>query len=321
VAALALVFVGTVTALYARERHALTWRLPRLPDGVSYVEETRTPDTYARDGYLELVSAVRAPTTPDHAARINVFLKLPAASRIRVIDQPSGYTLAMPAGAVALRVESAGNGDIDSPPSASWRVLDVRGTWFHEQGESFLVERPTVPMGAELLGLRWSRSASQAEPTRALGDLVRGGLVASSGRPDAAAAHLEALNDCSGCHVHGRKARTRTTEPGVVNRGADASGLFQPMSVLQDEVPIETYRPTDANAGRPFLTRMCGDHRATTDRCQDGSVMTARLDVGAGMRAHDPHTMRVCASRLALAGMLDHVNAAIGAAVEECTRR
>ena len=318
---LALVFIGTVSVLFARGHLKGADDPPALPEDVSYVRERRTPDSYTKEGYVELVGPARPPTSPDHSVRINVFLKLPEGARIRVAEIGSAdFTLTMPTGAVAVRVESAGTGDIDAPPSSSWRILDVRGTTFGDRGEQFVVLRPAAKVYGELLGVTWPRGAEQAGPTRALGALVRLGFIGNeTGDRAAAAAHLESLNGCASCHAPLRAPRTRMTEAGVVNRGTDSSGLFQVKSVLQDEQPLETYRPTDANVGRPFTTRRCGGNATAAVRCDDGSIMTARLDVRAGVRAHDPHTLRVCASRIRLVERLERpLPAAVSDALTEC---
>ncbi len=321
VGVLALVFIGTVSVLFARGRLQVAHDPPVLPEGVSYVHERRTPDSYTNDGYVELVGPVRPPTSPDRGVRINVFLKLPDGARIHVTEVGAAdFTLTLPIGAVAMRVESAGTGDIDAPPSPSWRILDVRGTTFGDRDEQFVVLRPAAKGEGELLGVTWPRAAEQTGPTRALGDLVRLGFVGNgTGDRAAAAAHLESLNGCAGCHAHLRAPRSRISDPGVVNRGADASGLFQVKSVLQDEQPLETYRPTDANIGRPFMTRRCGDIATAAGRCDDATIMTARLDVRAGMRARDPYTLRVCASRIKLGERLERpLPAPVTEALAEC---
>ena len=97
------------------------------------------------------------------------------------------------------------------------------------------------------------------------------------------------------------------SDSGIVNRAADGSGFFQLSSVLRDRLPFETYRPRDANAGDPYIARFCGSARvsASVVRCPDGSVLEGELDIRTALLDRDPHAVRVCQSRRAVAAHLD----------------
>jgi hypothetical protein len=310
------VAVGVVVA--AAVLHAWTRRpsppapaaLPALPPGARFEETTRTAEDWRREGYLEMVSPLRPPSSEDGRTRIAVFVRFPPGSRARTVEARSGVTLDLPEGARADRLELDGDGPADAAPSPAWRVLDVRGITFAASGQRLRVLRPKRDEGHDLFGLDWPRGDAQAAATAALGELVLRGIVAGPSQPDArtrAAAHLRGLNDCPSCHAPQRARRRTIHDPGVVNRGTDAAGFFQLTSILRDRQPFETYRPRDMNRGDPLVARFCGAERvdATTTRCPDGTVLEGQLDVRAGLRRGDLHTQRVCESRRALSGHLD----------------
>jgi hypothetical protein len=291
----------------ARVSHAA---LPALPKGARYLSHTRGADSWLREGYVEMVNPIRPPSSEDGRTRISVYVRIPGEARIRVVKQGETGSLALPEGARAERVEFYGDGDRDAAPSASWRVLDVRGISFERQGQRLRVLRPTASGGNALLGIEWNRGEQHDAATTALGDLVLRGLVAAPALPaqrKRAAAHLRGLNGCPTCHVPQQPGRRSQRDPGIVNRGTDASGLFQVTSIMHDRLPFETYRPRDTNVGDPLITRFCGEARvdAATTRCPDGSILEGELNVRDGMQRGDLHTRRVCESRRALAQHLD----------------
>jgi hypothetical protein len=307
---------------------------PRPPVRATTVAD---PSRYWRDaGFVEMVPPVRPPTSDDGALHIVVYLKLPDGRRVeaRAGKAPDRMVLAYPPGTVADRVEYVGRGPFDGPPSGDWWPADVRGTTLGAAHEDFHVYRPTRPRSdAPLVGLDWpgGDDTAQTEATRALGALIeRGVALGPSSASDRAeqAAHVRAINGCDGCHVAERPARTRDTDPGVVNRGTDGSGFFQVSTVLEDRAPLETYRPRNANAGDRFMRFVCGEDEtpAIADRgmrgrvrCPGGDVPIGVLDVRAALDAGDPHATRMCASRLWLFSHLDAVaQAGFHAAAAEC---
>lgn len=282
--------------------------------------EIAAPGTYwAREGFVEMTAPIRPPTTTDGSAHIVVYIKIPKDKRITIRRSSGRPLLAFPTGTTADRVEYVGKGGIDDPPDPSWLAADVRGLRIQEVGEEFHALRPTGSSpSARLRGIAWPRddARAQEEATRALGDLVVKGLVLSpSTAPERAknAAHLRSINDCADCHRHGRPPRLHVDEPGVVNRGTDASGFFHVATVLDDRAPLETYRPRDANRSDPFVRYECdgrpAEVHASDDvgavRCKDGKIPVGILDVGGALRARDPHALRVCGSRRHLYEHLD----------------
>ncbi len=283
--------------------------LPVLVDGIAYQSSQWTADDWRREGYVEMVSPIRPPSSDDGRIRIAVYIRMPPGSRMRTRRGEGAETLEVPVGTRADRVEFQGDGSRDAIPSSTWRVLDVRGISFAPSQHEFRVLRPKVTGGHELFGIRWPRGEERAA-TAALGELVLGGFVAGPMRlaeRERAAAHLRGLNDCPSCHTPDRRGRQTERDPGVVNRGADASGLFQVASILRDRLPFETYRPRDSNRGDPYITRMCGGAPVedSLDRCPGGAILEGELNVRAAMKNEDPHAQRVCASRRALAQYWD----------------
>jgi hypothetical protein len=284
--------------------------LPVLPVGMTYQSLHRTVADWTKEGYVEMVGPLRPPTSEDGRARILVFVRWPDGAMSRAVEDGAGWSLALPFGARADRVELDGEGEIDAPPTPAWRVLDVRGTSFTEAGERFRVLRPRSNTGDELFGLEWPRGDAQAAATDILGQLVMARAVAAPNADDArtrAAAHLRGLNACPSCHVPSSQPRRSEREARVVNRGTDASGLFQVTSILRDRLPFETYRPRDANHGDPFVRRYCGDllQEDSVTRCPNGALLEGERDVVAGLRMGDAYTVRLCASRRDLARHLE----------------
>jgi hypothetical protein len=311
--------VRVVQGLIAR-REVPAHAPPRPP----VVEATldRPASYWSREGFVLMEGPVRPPTSEDGRERIVVYLKLPAAGvvKTRLVDMDPHHALEYPIGTIADRVEYWGDGSIDTPPQPGWRVADVRGTTLGADGEVFHVYRPTsASVETPLLGIAWPRGddAAQEEATRALGELLENGHTVAP-RSATARAHavrsLRALNECAACHTPLRSPRTSLRAPSLVNRGTDASGFFQVSTVLSDRAPLETYRPSNPNAGDPFLRFACGssDAPAIVDRgrlgkatCPGGEVPVGILDVRAALQANDPHALRLCASRRFLYEHLD----------------
>ena len=269
---------------------------------------------WRRGGFVEMVGPVRPPTSEDGSVRIVVMLRLPNGGEIATVDGPDGQpTLRFPAGTRADRIEYAGDGPLDAPPGPAWRALDVRSTTLDDHGGSLRVLRPagTAP-DAPLVGVRWPGGDAQGQKaaTSALGALVESGAVlgpASTAERRRAAAGLKAINDCASCHM---PLRAPGGAGSLVGRGTDASGFYQPATVLRDRAPLETYRPRDANRGDRFVRFVCGPSARPArlepePRCDGGERVDGILDVRTALASADAHATRLCASRRHLFAHLD----------------
>jgi hypothetical protein len=322
IVAVALVVASAAFAIARRSAPAES-ALPRLPDGVRYETSSRRADDWRREGYVEMVSPIRPPTSDDGRVKIAVFVRWPTQALIRAVQRDGEWTLVVPDGTEADRVELLADDPGDAEATDSWRVLDVRGITFEAAGQRLRVLRPRDVGGRDLLGITWSRER-QGAATALLGALVLGRNVAAPAEASArerAAAHVRSLNDCPSCHTPYAGGRHRRGDPGVVNRAADGSGLIQLSSVLRDRLPFETYRPRDANAGDPYIARFCGSVRVDSSvlRCLDGSVLEGELDIRTALVHRDPHALRVCESRRQLGAHLDDAGRnAFRASLAEC---
>jgi hypothetical protein len=281
--------------------------LPPPSRGLSYLDSAWNAESWHREGYLAMVSPIRPPSSEDGRIRIVVYLSLPVGGVLRAVQHGDQWGLQVPEGTRADRVELLGGGDRDAAVTAAWQVLDVRGIEFTASGEHMRVLRPKP--GGALFGLGWPRG-EQAAATDILGQLVLQSAVSAPTDPkerERAAAKLQGINDCVGCHVPFAPGRRQTSDPGIVSRGTDASGMFQVTSVLRDRLPFEKYRPKDMNEGDPFITRYCEARQVSSEAkvCPGGEVLEGALDVRAGLQAKDPHTEQVCATRLSLRERLD----------------
>jgi hypothetical protein len=298
--------IGAAAFAYGRRKEGQELPFPTLPKGIRKVARGPSAEQWIHEGYIEMVSPVRPPSSLDGKTRIVVYTRFPKAGLIRAVPglAQGTWTLAVPDGTESDRVELYGEGEDDTEVSnGSFRVLDVRGITFQQSGQEMHVLRPAA---ASLLGLAWERGPLEARATELLAELVRNAvLTAPNAQVDRekAAMHLSALNNCQTCHVPQHAARTREGEPGIVNRGTDASGLFQHASILQERLPFERYRPRDMNISDSFMTRLCGETVAPVgaQTCTDGSVLEGKLEIKAALAAGNLHAKRVCASRRALA--------------------
>jgi hypothetical protein len=261
------------------------------------------------DGMTAMTSPIRVPQAVGARDRTEVWLRVPGDARITALwlgDQRR-HALRFPTGTIAARVESW-DGDI----------ADVRGTQLDEQQqERFFVLRPS---SHGLTGVAWVRGRAHAQE-RATARL------AALAPDDRTAGHLARQNDCASCHMHGRAANERPNEHGSLNRATDASGFFGVGTVLEDEAPLENYRPIDPNVDDPYVELRCGDAAAETIsrpgerrvRCVNGLVPRARYDFKRALVAGDAHARSVCASRRALFAWTDRAaHDAFAAAFAEC---
>jgi hypothetical protein len=274
-------------------------------EGVKAVEGFRT------DGMVAMNAPIRLPRTPSGRDETVVWLRLPEGAHATAewLDDQGRYALRFPAGTMAARVESW-----------SGVVADVRGTRLEPEGrERFFVLRPSRS-GSGLTGIEWSRGRRDAQ-RRATARL------AALAPDEPAARHLARQNECASCHAHARAANARPNEHGALNRATDANGFFAIESVLEDEAPLESYRPVDPNVGDPYVEVRCGDAAAevvsgpgeSRPRCRDARVPHARYDLARALAAGDPHATEVCDSRRALFAWADSsARAAFAGAFGEC---
>jgi hypothetical protein len=302
-------------------------RAPVAPPAAPFT--IAAPATFwERAGFAQMVAPVRPPSTSDGHAHIVVFIKIPDQARIQTrLDDTGRAHLRYPAGTRADRVEYLSPAGRDAAPDASWQVADVRGTTIENADARpayFHVARPSSRVvGADLWGVRWPAGDPEAQTiaTEALGAMVLSGEVLGPPTEPArrrSAAHLRGLNDCAGCHQIARPPRRFVDDPALVNRGTDDAGFFHVSTVLDDEAPLETYRPRDQNLDDPFLAYRCGDRplvRPTGGAAADGAHLrcpdddrhlpVARLDLPAALAAKDAHAEAVCRSRRFLYDRLD----------------
>lgn len=285
---------------------------PVLPPDMTWIVTSDDPLQWRVNGFTELTTVVRPPTSATGTAHIVVVLKLPPGQRIS-----DGLP---PPGSIAARVEYAGPAhDPDAEVATRWRVLDVRQFDWRADGRACTVLRPDGD--GHLVGVRWTCGATDdARAGQLLADWFRDGHFAgprSSAGRERAARHIVQINGCTGCHQP-RRAEDRSVTA-LVQRGTDAGGLFSVDSVFRDEDPVERYRPDDSNRGDPWLRPVCPDSELdlVAGRCRDGRRPRLRLDLAGGLSAGAAHVAQLCASRRRLAELVTP-SAAIRAAVAAC---
>lgn len=271
---------------------------PSVPADMRLVESPPDPLQWQAQGFIELTTPIRPPTTSDETARIVVYLRI-----------PDGVSLSedhVPDGTLAARVEYATPTlTPDAPVARDWRVLDVRAFAWRADGRECSVLRPAV--SGHLAGVAWPCSdANDVRAAAVLASLVRSGRLGprSAAARARMASHLGRINGCTHCHTPSR-GEDRT--PGVlVQRGTDAAGLFSLRSVFRDEDVAERYRPVDSNRHDPFVTRQCPDSGLAPDgeHCADGRWPRLRFDLARSLAAGTPHANQVCATRRALSARM-----------------
>jgi hypothetical protein len=199
-------------------------------------------------------------------------------------------------------------------------VVDVRGTLIDDGGgQRFHCLRPVSgEPDAPLLGWSWAAGdeRARAEASRRVMDLAAR-AASPVGAPPLSGEALEALgrlNDCAHCHIPNHQSETSIMKAPFPRRATDASGFYVPLSVLHDEVPLAATRPLDLNVADPYVSVRCADGPARLVRDDDGwiwyrcpgeDVPVGRRDVGAGLAAGDPYTLRVCRARRYLYERMD----------------
>ncbi|MBP9088392.1 MAG: hypothetical protein KBG15_19885 [Kofleriaceae bacterium] len=280
---------------------------PVLPVDMHWVTAPHDPLQWRKQGFLELTTAVRPPTSANTTAHIVVVMKVPDDSQLHLRTAATAPSFQLPVGAQLARIEYVGIAHApDAPADATWRVLDVRQFEWRSDGMDCTVLRPDGD--GRLVGLRWPCSvANDARAGGLLATFVREHRFAaprSSAGRDRAAQHVAQINGCIACHQPNRPEDRRASA--LVQRGTDAAGLFSLRSVFRNEDPIERYRPVDTNLGDPWMTATCPDseYDPITTNCRNGLRPLLRLDVAKGMQATAPHVLALCATRQRLAALL-----------------
>jgi len=288
------------------------------------VAAIEAPDDVAAfaDRAIELTPPIQAPISEDGLSRIVVFLELPRGTELAASQHEGTWSLVVPPGALASRVEARAD---DAAGRAERRVLDVRQTAFGEPGsQRFRLLRPQ--RGGGLTGISWLRGeASERQATDAIHRLFDADVLEAPRDPTARAeaeARLARLNDCPSCHGAWRAEDRR---PGtLVQRATDAQGLYFLTAVLSDTGPFERYRARNPSAEDPFVHVRCegADVPRRTKACADGTRPLGWFDLRGALAAGDAHAARVCASRRALAERMSAAaRRAFAAVLEECAVR
>lgn len=268
--------------------------------------------------WIELTPAIRTPHTLARNDLTKIFVRLPTGAEITLADPADRRSLRVPSGTEIDRVEFR-------RVRSAMQVVDVRGTRFEYGRETFRAYRPFgVEQTDRLFGVEWSRG-NDAEASQAIASMRTAmehglGFVPEGAGRHRIIARYERLMQCAGCHQQERPERRFGPSEGP-RRATDASGLYTLLATLENDARVETYRPVDANDGRP-ITRTCEDGSQPSPRCDDGSAPRARLDVRAGVEARDPSTVALCASRRSLAPFLSReVRIAYATELAECEAR
>lgn len=268
--------------------------------------------------WIELTPAIRTPHTQARNDRTKIFVRLPRGAEITLAVLADRRSLRVPSGTEIDRVEFR-------RVRSAMKVVDVRGTRFEHGRETFRAYRPIgVEEVDRLFGVEWSRGddaqASQAIASMRMAMEHGFGFVPRGAERHRVIARYERLMQCAGCHQQERPERRFGPSEGP-RRATDASGLYTLLATLENDARVETYRPVDANDGRP-VTRTCEDGSVPSPRCDDGSAPRARLDVHAGIESRDPSTLALCASRRSLAPFLSQeVRLAYAPELAECEAR
>jgi hypothetical protein len=302
-------------------RQEKPWTMPKAPVGTSPIEIAK-PNTYwtAENGFVEMVSPIRLPVSRRENSRIQIFLRLPKGTLLESEGDPNGdgQTLNYPAGTVADRVESLQS---RNQSETYWTVADVRGAEVLEEGQLFHVYRPVVA-GADkpLFGYAWrkaDRVANQAaHETIGIAMSTQGAGFARPQKSKKLPKRIQAfknLSGCADCHQLNRVPRQRADEA-TPFRGSDAGGFFGIRTVLENEGPIESYRPRDVNHVSPYISIKCpqdiaaekiSDEKGSVRfTCPDHGIPRAVFDMITARKNGDLHAEKVCRSRQYLHGHL-----------------
>jgi hypothetical protein len=288
-------------------RNSIVWILAALvlaacsgqdapPDGTEWLEGGEEH----WNGWIELVPAIRTPQFADGRDHTRVYLRLPRGAALTLADPRDPASIVVPEGAELDRVER--HAWLDAHGVRVERVVDVRGTRFHDGGEELHVFRPVSAEDLRLFGMRWERVGHAPDPVLAtMRSAMRNGhglTGTSPARRGAAIARFSSLLACEGCHT----PRTPPRLDGLdtwPRRPTDGSGLYSLLATLSDRSVLETYRPRNDHAADPFVETSCA---AGSESC---ATREARLAVAHALEAGDGHARAVCDSRRALAARSD----------------
>lgn len=292
-----------------------------LPEGLTPLPGGK--NHWNNNGFVEMEPPIRLPVDADETFQTTILLKLPAGRglSVRRAESHERHVLVYPAGTVADRMEKARRkrgGPHDT-------IADVRGTQVLDNQEVFHVYRPLSPGDTDILfQANWLRSIddTSAAPARAairqamnqgLG-IAFASIVSDDARRAQAIARFDSLMRCASCHQHERAPLPANSQAGVARRGTDASGFFTIQTVLEDQAPLELYRPRDPNSADPFVRYLCdgapttqllGPRGTTEVRCPSGAVPTLFYDLPAALAARDARAERICRARLYLGEHMD----------------
>jgi len=298
------------------------------PMGVDSLLDSAAFGPWREAGFVVLTPPISLPG--DAAGRFHTAILIALPSDAVIDGGPGG--LRWPEGARLDRIEWL---EEDGQP----RIADVRATELVRVDgnliERFHALRPSgLGIDAPLAGGSYLRGdeAGRLALGRGFAALAeRGGVFLAAERGSRAAFRASSLlrlhetHRCAGCHAHD-EAEADPHGERWLRRGTDAMGFYVPRYLMQDDAPMERYRPVDRSAENDFVRVACGGEAVDRERdpssamrCPDGSAPRLSLDVSAGMRADDPHTMQVCASRRWLAARLSEAaRAPHELAIAEC---
>ncbi|HEX5436473.1 MAG TPA: hypothetical protein VFW98_04905 [Gemmatimonadaceae bacterium] len=271
----------------------------RIPNTLSY---------WPQHGFVQMEPPVRLPTTKSIHEYVMVWLRIPAGEKIGVrwLPDQKRYTLTFPPGTVADRIDGGQNAK-----QAMFTVngiADVRGATIAADGRVWWHVYEPVPGKSSkwLMGDAWLRSGPAGD------DLAADSLLKLyyPGAPTKAKqemAEFRRLNQCGACHQTNRPIpKTTASKYGFATPETDATGFFQPITVLTDPMTLVNDRPWDLNVDDPYITVWCGTHKAklhtkgNSERwysCTDHRVPVGKLEMAAALKHKDPHARKVCASR------------------------
>jgi hypothetical protein len=301
---LAPIILATVASCVPAETPAHSSAPPPIDADLRPMTIRDPADHWEREGFVELVPAVRLPTTKDGDDRIRVLARLPEGAKIRVdwLAAQERHTVGLPAGAVVDRVESWAYDE----PSGALRetVVDVRGVQMTDDGPRYHVLRPASDApNAPLLGWSWPAAdvSAHEEATVRLAAFLRGRPAPGHHAPldEDAITQVIADNDCGSCHV--AEAPEDPARRDMPRRATDSDGSFALLMVLEREMPISRARPLDLNHRDRYVQLRCRDGARLVEgpmpSCPGDESPVAVRDVSAGLSAGDAYTQRLCASR------------------------
>lgn len=274
-----------------------------IPNQVSY---------WPQHGFVEMVPPVRLPTDKSIHEYIMVWLRIPAGEKISTqwLPDQKRYTLKFPPGTVADRVDGG-----EHQKEAMFTVngiADVRGARIDANGRTWWHVYEPVPGQSPnwLKGFEWLRTDKHNDNVAA-DSLIKLYYPGTPIKATQEMATFRKLNQCGACHQLNRPIPTTVTRTSfgfssLALPETDADGFFQPITVLTDTMTMVNIRPWDLNAGDPYITVWCGEHKAKLTvkgdsygryTCPDHRVPVGKLDMTAALRNKDAHALKVCASR------------------------